>query len=78
MAIMLAILAGLVTAAMLFYLLFDDWEEWVECVKFCFTPDIISLFQGKWLEDSWAEIKILIWLGLSVAVGILTYVNVQP
>lgn len=46
-----AIAAALVTAALLYTLLFEDWEEFAECVKFYLTPDIISLFRGKFWED---------------------------
>lgn len=75
MAMFWSISAGLLVAAMLFYILFRDWDEFVHCVKFYFTPDVISLFQGKWDEDMWAELKLLVWLGLSVATGGLVYIN---
>lgn len=77
MAIFWAILASLANAAMLYYLLFKDFDDFVESVKYCFTPNIISAFKGKWLEDAWAEIKILIFLGVSLLVGILTYINIK-
>lgn len=77
MAIFWAVMAGLANAAMLYYLLFKDFDDFVECLKFWLMPDIISLFQGKWLDDTWAEIKLLVWLGISVAVGILTYINIK-
>lgn len=70
-----AIAAALVTAALLYTLLFEDWDEFAECVKFYFTPDIISLFRGKFLEDNWAEAKLALWLGISALVGMLVYVN---
>lgn len=78
MAIILSILSGGITAAMLFYLLFGDWEEFVECVRFWFTPELWSALKGEWHDDVWAEIKLLIFFGLSIAVGILTYVNIKP
>lgn len=78
MAMILSILSGGITAAMLFYLLFGDWEEFVECLKFGVTPEFWSALMGKWHDDVWAEIKLLIFFGLSIAVGILTYVNIKP
>ena len=68
-----AVLIGLLTAAMLYALLFKDWDEFVECVKFCFTPEIISALRGKYWEDVWAETKILPWLGISVMAGVSAY-----
>ena len=70
-----AIAAALVTAALLYILLFEDWEEFAECVKFYFTPDIISLLRGKFWEDNWAETKLALWLGISGLVGVLVYAN---
>ena len=70
-----AIAAALVTAALLYTLLFEDWEELTECVKLYLTPDIISLFRGKFWEDYWAETKLALWLGISALVGMLVYVN---
>ncbi len=68
-----AVLIGLLTAAMLYALLFKDWDEFVECVKFCFTPEIISALRGKYWEDVWAETKILLWLSISVITGVSAY-----
>ena len=42
-AIIVSVLAGLFTAAMLFYILFGDWEEFCDCVKFYFTPEFWSV-----------------------------------
>lgn len=75
MALILSVLAGLLTAAMLFDLLFGDWEEFVHCVKFWFTPNLLSALRGEWEDDVWAETKLLIFFGLSIAVGVLAYVN---
>ncbi|ASK26802.1 hypothetical protein BG910_02760 [Neisseria chenwenguii] len=70
-----AILFFLLTSAMLYYLLFEDREEFIECIKYCFKPDIMSAFQGKFWEDRWVETKILLWLGISLLVGMLVYIN---
>ena len=68
-----AVLIALITAAVLYILLFKDWDEFVECVKFCFTPEIISALWGKYWEDVWEETKILLWLGISVMAGVSAY-----
>ena len=65
-----AVLIGLITATVLYILLFEDWDECLECVQFWFTPEIISALRGKYWEDVWAETKILLWLGISVMAGV--------
>ena len=59
-----AIAAALLTAVLLYMLLFEDWDDFLECVKFWLMPDIISMFRGKYWEDAWAELKLLLWLGI--------------
>lgn len=76
-AIIVSVLAGLFTAAMLFYILFGDWEEFCDCVKFYFTPEFWSALQGKYWDDRWAEIKLNLWLMVSFGVGFLVYVNMK-
>ncbi|MFC2715417.1 hypothetical protein [Kingella denitrificans] len=70
-----AIAAALLTAVLLYMLLFEDWDDFLECVKFWLMPDIISMFRGKYWEDVWAELKLLVWLGISIGVGALVYHN---
>jgi len=44
-------------------------KDFIDCIKFWFTPDIVSMFRGQYWEDNWAELKLLLWLALSIAVG---------
>lgn len=60
-----SIAVGLAVAWLLFILLFDGWDEVWDCIKLSFIPDIISAWQGRWLEDQWAGIRLLLWLGIS-------------
>jgi hypothetical protein len=46
------------------WVIFRDRESFLECLKFWLTPDIVSLFKGEWAEDSWAEMKLLLWIAL--------------
>jgi hypothetical protein len=46
------------------WILFKDWENFWDCLKFWLTPDIISLFRGEWIEDQWAQVKLSLWLVL--------------
>ena len=72
MILLLAICAGVAMAAVLFKPFFDDVSEFLECIRFWFTPEIISIFRGEWNEDLWAELKLFVYFGLSVGVGFLT------
>lgn len=72
-----AILCGLVVAAVLWKPFFGDWENFSECVRYWFTPDIVSLFNGEYGEDWWAEMKLGAWIVISVLFGISGYHALQ-
>ena len=46
---------------------FRDWNEFVECIRFWLTPDIVSAFHGEWADDWWAEMKLWFWFFSCVA-----------
>ena len=73
MQLISAVIVGLAIAALLFPVLFETREEFLNCVRFWFTPDITSAFRGEDFDDHWAEFKLLIWLGASALVGYATY-----
>jgi hypothetical protein len=68
-----SILIGSSMAGVLFRYFFDDFGDFMECVRFWITPDIISMFQGEWLENEWASMKLLLYFGLSAGSGFGTY-----
>jgi hypothetical protein len=39
-------------------LFFKDMEEFEEAIYFLIKPDFMSFFQGEWLDDWWAEMKL--------------------
>ncbi len=69
----LSILAGIITAAVLFKPFFNDKDDFINCVKFWLTPDIISVFKGEYFDDHWAEFKLVAWAGISAAIAYGTY-----
>lgn len=75
MAIVIACTSSLVTAIMLCYILFQDWDDFCESVKFYFTPEFISLIQGKYHDDLWAEARLILCLAISGLVGVGAYVK---
>ena len=72
-----SILVGALVAWLLFKVFFEDFGDFMECVRYWFTPDIISAFRGEWTEDQWASMKLFLYLGLSIASGILTNVGLH-
>lgn len=68
-----AFLSGSISLWLLFPVMFGDKEEFMSCVKFWFTPDIVSLFRGEYWENDWAEFKLFIWVGCSAAIAYGVY-----
>lgn len=69
MLLYLSLAAGLLMAVALFRLFFEDFHDFIECVRFWFQPDIISLLRNEWQEDMWGTMKLIIWFGLSLVMG---------
>ncbi len=57
----------------MYRIVFSDKDDFIGCVKFWFTPDIVSMFRGEYWDDHWAELKLIIWAGVSFAVGYGVY-----
>jgi len=73
MGIFCGVLAGSFMAYILYRLLFNTKQDFMECVRYWFTPDILSMIKGNYFEDSWAELKLLLWAVPSIAVGYGVY-----
>ncbi len=50
------------------WVIFDDLDGFVECVKYWIKPDILSWIQGEHAEDWWSEMKLFIWIALSAGI----------
>ena len=48
-------------------LFFRTWKGFWECIRFWFTPDILSGLRGEYLRDSWGEFKLALWLASCAA-----------
>jgi hypothetical protein len=77
MAISVAVLAGLVTLALLFKLFFRDLEGFQECLEFAVKPDILSWVTGDLGEDLWAELRLFAWIVCGGLVGLGVYVGLD-
>ena len=62
----------------LFYrALFTDVDELADAIKFWITPEIFSAFRGEYVDDIWAELKLLLLVGGCVALVVVEYAGLQ-
>ncbi len=73
MAEFIGIVVGILVLAVLFKPFFGDFSAFFECVRFWFTPDLFSMFRGEWMEDTFAEMKLGLWIVCGAGAGFLTY-----
>ena len=73
MILTLSIAVGAVMAVALFRLFFKDFSDFIECVRFYFQPNIISVFRGEWAEDWWGSTKLGVWLAISIGMGFVAH-----
>jgi hypothetical protein len=63
------IILGIVNIPVYFglrWLIFDDWDNFLESIRFWLTPDIFSLLNGEYWEDWWGEMKLGAWVVASI------------
>jgi hypothetical protein len=72
-AIVVGGVAGIGVLALLFKPIFGSLDEFLRCIKFWFTPDMISMFRGEWGEDWWAEMKLGFWVAAGGICGVATF-----
>lgn len=65
-----------VAARLLFSLFFEDRDDLMECVKFTFTPDILSMFRGEYWEDARQSLKFAGYLFVIGLCGMGTYIGI--
>jgi len=46
----------------IFRRIFDNVDDLKQSVKYSFTPDIISLFRGRFWKDQWGELKLSVFI----------------
>jgi len=57
----------------LFSIIFRDKDDFNESMRYSFTPDIISLFKGKYWKDQAGEFKLWIYITLCIIATIVEY-----
>jgi hypothetical protein len=76
-SIILAVIAGTAVLVLLFRPFFGDKDGFFECIKFWFTPDIFSLFFGKYFHDIFSEMKLGLWIFCGVITGIGVHIGLM-
>jgi hypothetical protein len=74
---LLAILVAGTVGKLLFRLFFTDMEDFFDCVRLAFTPDIVSMFRGEYGEDLAQSFKLGIYLFAVIASGAATFLGVM-
>ena len=58
-------------------IVFGNWEDFWDAVRFWFTPGLFSALMGEFWEDAWAELKLFLFLAACAACVYGEHVLVQ-
>jgi hypothetical protein len=65
----IAIASGFFILVLNYWLMFNDFDDFCECMSYAIQPDIYSWYKGELSDDWWAEWRIYIWIMISCAAG---------
>ena len=74
--ILIPLLVALTVGKLAFPLVFVDSHDFSDCVRFSLTPNLISLFQGKFFEDIGKSMKLGFYMILVGGSGAFTYFGI--
>ena len=57
-------------------LMFEDWEDFCECIRYSCTPDIISMFRGEYGQDFLQSLKLSLFIFITFGSGVLTWLGI--
>lgn len=58
---------------LLFRILFNDMDDFKESIRYTATPDIYSLFKGKYIKDKIGETKLGLFVVLCALITVIEY-----
>jgi hypothetical protein len=64
---------GVLTALLLFRMYFDDFADFLDCLRLASQPDIISIFTGEWTDAHWAGAKLIFYFTPCIISAFLAY-----
>jgi hypothetical protein len=73
MLLVISIGLALLMGAALYRLFFRDFADFIDCVRFWFQPDLISILRDEWQQDMWGTMKLGVWLTISMLMGIAAF-----
>ena len=62
---------------LLFRVFFTSIDDFKETIKLLLTPDIFSLFKGKYLEDTLGEFRLGLFLISCILINVVEYFSLQ-
>ena len=75
MAIIVSASITIVLLLGFFRIFFQDLRDFIDHLKFLFIPDLLSALRGEYDEDRVSSFKIVIYLGISIGPGLVTYLT---
>lgn len=76
-SIIAAVATALLAAKLLFRFFFEDSEDFWECVRYSFTPDMFSLFKGEYWQDKLKSMKLGVFLAICIGAGALVFFGLE-
>lgn len=68
-----AVLVAILEQVLTFSLFFKGWHDYLDSLLAQSTPDIYSALSGNFPDHQWGKMKISIYHGLGVALGVLVF-----
>lgn len=59
------------TGRFLYRTIFDDSQDFWDCVTFSLTPDLFSLFRGQYWEDQIKSFKLGLFVSATIGSGVV-------
>ena len=57
-------------------LLFEDWDDFCDCLKYSLTPDIVSLFRGEYGKDFTQSLKFGLFMLITFGAAMFTWLGI--
>ncbi|WP_353097497.1 hypothetical protein [Tissierella praeacuta] len=61
----------------IFWIIFNDMDDFNESLRYSFTPDIISLFRKEYFKDRYGEFKLSSFIFICSIITVIEYIIVD-
>ncbi|RYD47710.1 MAG: hypothetical protein EOP85_04950 [Verrucomicrobiaceae bacterium] len=69
----IAMVVTFYTGRSIYRAMFEDREDFWHCLGISFTPDLLALLQGRYLENQMKSLKVGVFVTGSIGSGLLTW-----